>query len=232
MPSHRTPRRWPAGHQPRWWTERFWSAPRQRRFGWRGKEPRTMNVGSRAISIITRLRGLHHPPCSALMANQVYYLIAAPAYDLMVAIKLLDLNDDCQGWRVKTLMKKLLFLPGRMARRSRQWWRGCWSLVSGCAGGDVGRSGCARRTCRGDLGWSSPASDAVCPEASCVPQHLGLEVGRGGALSGDASEPKNAVSVSTTAPVAPRKSTIWPATRSKRSCPPHSNRQPYSHRNG
>jgi len=64
---------------------------------------------------------LHHPPCSALRANQVYYLIAALAYNLMVAIKLLDLNDDCQGWRVKTLMKKLLFLPGRLAWRSRQW---------------------------------------------------------------------------------------------------------------
>jgi len=69
------------------------------------------------------------------MANQVYYLIAALAYDLMVAIKLLDLNDDCQGWRVKTLMKKLVFLPGRLAWRSRQWvvrvlvpgaWLGWW----------------------------------------------------------------------------------------------------------
>lgn len=37
------------------------------------------------------------------------------------AIKLLDLNDDCQGWRIKTLMKKLVMLPGRMGRRSRQW---------------------------------------------------------------------------------------------------------------
>lgn len=64
---------------------------------------------------------LHHPPCSALRANQVYYLIATLAYDLMVAIKLLDLQDDCQGWRVKTLMKKLVLLPGRLARRSRQW---------------------------------------------------------------------------------------------------------------
>jgi len=64
---------------------------------------------------------LHRPPCSALRANQVYYLIAALAYDLMVAIKLLDLNDECQGWRIKTLMKKLVLLPGRLGRRSRQW---------------------------------------------------------------------------------------------------------------
>lgn len=64
---------------------------------------------------------LHHPPCAALRANQVYYLIAALAYDLMVAIKLLDLNDDCQGWRIKTLMKKLVMLPGQLHQRSRQW---------------------------------------------------------------------------------------------------------------
>lgn len=64
---------------------------------------------------------LHHPPCSALQANQVYYLIAALAYNLMVAIKVLDLKDDCQGWQLKTLMKKLVFLPGRLSHRSRQW---------------------------------------------------------------------------------------------------------------
>ena len=48
---------------------------------------------------------LHHPPCSALRANQIYRLIAALAHDLMVAIKLLDLSDDCKGWCLKTLMK-------------------------------------------------------------------------------------------------------------------------------
>lgn len=64
---------------------------------------------------------LHRPPCSALRANQVYYLIAALAYDLMIAIKLLDLSDDCQGWRVRTLMKKMVMLPGRLSQRSRQW---------------------------------------------------------------------------------------------------------------
>ena len=64
---------------------------------------------------------LHRPPCSALIANQIYYLIAALAYNLMVAIKRLDLHDDCQGWRIKTLMKKLMMLPGRLSQRSRQW---------------------------------------------------------------------------------------------------------------
>ncbi|MGD0814303.1 MAG: hypothetical protein ABSA83_11920 [Verrucomicrobiota bacterium] len=48
-------------------------------------------------------------------------MIAALAYDLMVAIKVLDLNDDCQSWRIKTLIKKMVMLPGRLSQRSRQW---------------------------------------------------------------------------------------------------------------
>lgn len=64
---------------------------------------------------------LHRPPGSALRANQIYYLIAALAYDLMVAIKLLDLSEACQSWRVKTLLKKRVMLPGRLSQRSRQW---------------------------------------------------------------------------------------------------------------
>jgi hypothetical protein len=62
---------------------------------------------------------LHRPPCWALRANQVYYLIAAVAYNLMIAIKLLDMSDDCQSWRVKRLMKKMVMLPGRLSQRSR-----------------------------------------------------------------------------------------------------------------
>ena len=69
---------------------------------------------------------LHRPPCSSLRANQVYYLIGALAYNLMVAIKLLDLKDDCQGWQLKTLMKKLVFMPGRLGRRARQWVARVW----------------------------------------------------------------------------------------------------------
>ena len=64
---------------------------------------------------------LHPPPCAALRANQADYRIAALAYDLMVAVKVLDLTDDCQGWRLRTLMKKLVFLPGRLGKRARQW---------------------------------------------------------------------------------------------------------------
>ncbi len=39
----------------------------------------------------------------------------------MVTIKVLDLNDECQSWRVKTRLKKLVMLPGRLSLRARQW---------------------------------------------------------------------------------------------------------------
>jgi len=42
-------------------------------------------------------------------------------HDLMVTIKVLDLNDECQSWRVKTRLKKLVMLPGRLSLRARQW---------------------------------------------------------------------------------------------------------------
>ena len=63
---------------------------------------------------------LHHPPCAKLIANQLFYALGMVAYNLLQAIKLLELPDDCQGWRLKTLLAKLVLLPVRLGRRSRQ----------------------------------------------------------------------------------------------------------------
>jgi hypothetical protein len=41
---------------------------------------------------------LHHPPCAELNANRMFYAVAALAYNLMAALKLLHLPDACQGW--------------------------------------------------------------------------------------------------------------------------------------
>lgn len=64
---------------------------------------------------------LHHPPCHSLAANRAYYLIAALAYNLVTAVKLIDLGDAQQSWQFKTMLKKLIFLPGRLSRKARQW---------------------------------------------------------------------------------------------------------------
>jgi hypothetical protein len=88
---------------------------------WVGERHHLKGEKEQLFSEVLNGLDLHHPPCSALIANQIYYLIAALAYDLMVAVKLLDLSDECQSWRVKTLLKKLVMLPGRLSRRARQW---------------------------------------------------------------------------------------------------------------
>lgn len=67
------------------------------------------------------LRGLdlHHPPCAQLNANRMFYAIAALAYNVLIALKLLHLPDDCQGWQLKTLLRQVLFLPAALVRHAR-----------------------------------------------------------------------------------------------------------------
>lgn len=80
---------------------------------------------------------LHHPPCEQLLANRIFYTLAALAYNLLQGLKLLHLPDDCQNWRVRTLLQKLIILPARLVRHARQlvarvavpggwlpWWQG------------------------------------------------------------------------------------------------------------
>jgi hypothetical protein len=68
------------------------------------------------------LRGLdlHHPPCESLVANRMFYAIAALAYNLMKAVQLLCLPDECQSWTVATLLKQMVRLPALLVRHARQ----------------------------------------------------------------------------------------------------------------
>lgn len=79
---------------------------------------------------------LHHPPCAELIANQMYYAIAALAYNLLVALKLLHLPEERQQCRLKTLIREIMILPGRFVTHARRvvariyvapewldWWR-------------------------------------------------------------------------------------------------------------
>jgi hypothetical protein len=79
---------------------------------------------------------LHHPPCEQLLANRIFYTLATLAYNLLQALKLLHLPDDCQSWRVRTLLRQVVILPARLVRHARQmvarvavpggwmaWWR-------------------------------------------------------------------------------------------------------------
>jgi hypothetical protein len=84
------------------------------------------------------LRGLdlHHPPCESLTANRMFYALAALAYNLMKAVQLLCLPDECQTWTVPTLLKQMVRLPALLVRHARRlvarvevavswlnWWR-------------------------------------------------------------------------------------------------------------
>ena len=55
----------------------------------------------------------------APIAKQIHSVIAALDYDLMVALKLLDLNDDSQERRTKSLVNKLALLPVKKGRPLR-----------------------------------------------------------------------------------------------------------------
>jgi hypothetical protein len=45
----------------------------------------------------------------------------ARAFDAELSSSCDQLIPQRQGWRVKTLTKKLVLLPGRLSQRSRQW---------------------------------------------------------------------------------------------------------------
>ncbi len=79
---------------------------------------------------------LHHPPCEKLVANQMFYALGLLAYNLMIALRVLDLPDDCQGWRPRTLIRNLLTVPVKVGKHARyqraticvpagwmRWWR-------------------------------------------------------------------------------------------------------------
>lgn len=68
------------------------------------------------------LRGLdlHHPPCESLVANRMFYAIGALAYNLMKAVQLLCLPEECQSWTVATLLRQMVRLPAVLVRHARR----------------------------------------------------------------------------------------------------------------
>jgi hypothetical protein len=68
------------------------------------------------------LRGLdlHHPPCESLTANRMFYAIAALAYNLIKAVQILYLADECQSWTVPTLLRQVVRLPAVLVQHARR----------------------------------------------------------------------------------------------------------------
>ena len=79
---------------------------------------------------------LHHPPCLSLTANRAFYALATLAYNVLTALKVLDLDDGQQSWRARSIIRHLLTIPATLvchANRRRlklcipagllNWWR-------------------------------------------------------------------------------------------------------------
>ncbi len=47
---------------------------------------------------------LHHPPCQNLIANQAFYALGMLAHNLLVSLRVLDLPDDQQSWRLTSII--------------------------------------------------------------------------------------------------------------------------------
>ncbi len=79
---------------------------------------------------------LHHPPCLDLTANQAFYAIAMLAYNVLISLKVLDLSDEAQSWRIESVIRHLLTVPVSVSAHARyqvaricvpagwlRWWR-------------------------------------------------------------------------------------------------------------
>jgi hypothetical protein len=97
---------------------------------------RLKGAKEQAFSEVLTGLDLHHPPCKELIANQAFYAIAMLAYNVLTSFKILDLPDDAQSWRIRSLIRYLLTVPVSLRTHARyemaricvpagwlRWWR-------------------------------------------------------------------------------------------------------------
>ena len=97
---------------------------------------RTKGENEHGFSYLLSDLDLHHPPCLSLRANQAFYALGAIAYNLLVALKVLELPDDAQTWRPRTIIRTLLTIPAQQVLHANRrvlrlcvpagwmrWWR-------------------------------------------------------------------------------------------------------------
>ena len=100
------------------------------------ERPRLKGAKEQGFSEVLSGLDLHHPPCKDLIANQAFYAIARLAYNLLTSLKVLDLPDDAQDWRIRTIIRYLLTVPVSVSTHARydvarlcipagwlRWWR-------------------------------------------------------------------------------------------------------------
>jgi hypothetical protein len=79
---------------------------------------------------------LHHPPCMDLRANQAFYALGMLAHNVLISLRVLDLPDEAQNWRLTSIIRHLLTVPVSVSTHARytvahicvpsgwmRWWR-------------------------------------------------------------------------------------------------------------
>ena len=79
---------------------------------------------------------LHHPPCLDLKANQAFYALGMLAHNVLISLRVLDLPDEAQSWRLTSIIRHLLTVPVSVSMHARytvaricvpsgwmRWWR-------------------------------------------------------------------------------------------------------------
>ena len=105
----------------------------------KASENRTKNAGCLGLKNhrqLFRLKPGYLSFFTRVAANRMFYAITALAYNLMKAVQIRCLPQECQSWAVPTLLKQMVRIPATLVRHSRRlvtrvevavswlnWWR-------------------------------------------------------------------------------------------------------------
>ena len=88
--------------------------------GFAERAPRIKGAKEQGFSeVLSGLGPASSALCSDLIANQAFYAIGMLAYNVLISLKVLDLPDDAQSWRIQSLIRHLLTLPVTVSAHAR-----------------------------------------------------------------------------------------------------------------
>jgi hypothetical protein len=64
--------------------------------------------------------GVYYPQCSTRTGNNAFYALTSIAYNVVTALKVLELPDEAQAWHVDTVIRNVLLLPAEALTHASQ----------------------------------------------------------------------------------------------------------------
>jgi hypothetical protein len=64
--------------------------------------------------------GFRRPPCQALAAGQAFYTLVSIAWNIVMAIKVLEMPDEAQTWQMGDIIHNLLHVPATHVRHANR----------------------------------------------------------------------------------------------------------------